>query len=138
MENTNQHNKNFNPKYIVLLLIFIFILFVAYKYISSGIDEKRQESILEEQANESLLAKEPLNQCLKNVEIVLERKSADVRSMALTSNQPKTVALCESENIKWTGKKGNCITTLDEVNIEIQRYNIQAEMDKQECYKQYK
>lgn len=136
-ENQTSIARKLNLRDVIIILVIAFVLVVAYKFISSNIDEKRQGSILQQQSNISSQAKEPLNQCLNNVEIVLQRKSASARSLAASLNEPENVAICEDENIKRTGSKGNCITTLDEVNVAIQQYTNQAELDKRECYKQY-
>ena len=139
MEKEGKSIKNFGIKHIILLLLVVFALLISYKYISSTIQEGKEKAIIQEKAGMDLREKEPLNQCLNDVETSLENMIKNTRSDAMaTNNSEAYITACEAENMKRTGEKGSCITTLDEINTEIQRLQNQAELEKQECYKRYK
>lgn len=46
----NSLAKNFNPISILLIILIAFVLFIAYKYISSGIQENKEKAVIQERA----------------------------------------------------------------------------------------
>ena len=124
---------------IIILLAITFVLLIGYKSISSGIDEQRQKSVLQEQSNLSLQAKEPLNQCINDIEEVLNRTLKNFREEFTEESKPEWKLQCENTNMAFRGNKGSCIAiTFDHLNEVIKQYTDQAKIDEQECYKRYK
>lgn len=140
-----ENNKNLleilikNKKQIIIIVVIVFVAFISYKFISSSIQENKEKAVLQEKYNLERIAKEPLEQCLGNVEDALERNIALWRDVFMKSNEPGFKAACEAVNMQYSGKKGNCSpTTLNEVNTLMQEEQNKAEIEKQECYKRYK
>ena len=144
MEKENQSSNiptlsNLGIKGIAALMVILFVLFVAYKFISSAIDKQRSESILEKKAMIDSEAREPLEQCLNNIERGMENSIALGREIFTNSREPDFKARCEAVNMQYSGKKGECSpSTLDEFNTFVQGERDKAEIEKQECYKRYK
>lgn len=130
--------KHFIPV-LILGTVSVFILLVAYKYISSSIDESRV-----------LRAKEPLNQCL---EVVDQKAEAQVRNFEYlirdlsTPGSQKQCLNADSHGNKVDDLVASGQMTIEEYcrppslrerEIEVQKIHDVAEKEKEACYKQYK
>ena len=104
------------------MILLIFILLIAYKYISSGINEQKASR-----------AREPLDQCLESIEVKLGGNITMIRDAYLETYTPEWKSQCESL------QKADCRpVSLDNLNEVIKEYRDEADAEKQVCYKRYK
>lgn len=106
-----------------IIIVSIFILLVAYKYISSGIDEQR-----------SLQAKEPLNQCLDDIDKETTIKINNYENLVRSISTPEDQAQC----LKSASEEYCRPPSFAERDAEEQAIRDKAQIDKEECYKRYK
>ena len=108
---------------ILLLSVVIFAFFVAYKYISSGIDEQRQKSILKEKNKKDLMAQEQLDQCIAQTYKNLNRKYAEALSTGADAIRQGKVS--QPTGSAWVQEQRRIADK-------------EAEIEKEECYRRYK
>lgn len=131
-------------KRIIGLVSIVFVAFVGYKFISSGIQESKEKAVLQEKYKLEQQAKEPLNQCLENIDAKLESFSRLMADTYKDINKPGEKEICERRNKSWALSQGtiynpkSCSVTLAEVFSEIELKRQELEPEKQDCYKRYK
>ncbi len=108
---------------IALLLVVMFATLIAYKYISSRIDEQRQKTILNEKYEIELRGQEQLDQCIAQTQVNLHRKYAEALQMTAD-------AIRRGEVSQPVGSA--------QLHLQEQIADKEAEAEKQECYKRYK
>jgi hypothetical protein len=114
----------------IFILTVVFVLAIAYTFISSKMDQSRQEAILREKQKISEAEKEPLERCLAYEEQSLESWKEIARGMwrAEAKECLNDSSLCRrSGDAMWN----DLSRTLDSLELE-------AETKKEECYKRYK
>lgn len=146
MENTPISWKTAATVFIVLG-----IAFVGYKYIASGIDETRQKNVLQEKQRLEELSRKPLDDCLLAVENRTKYNLELNSRLFLESNQPGWVEQCRATNAAFdqtragqglpprtpNGNECKPVTLTEIEAAKIQRQQ-EAELERQQCYKQYK
>jgi hypothetical protein len=140
MTNENQQKKGaLNFKNIVLLLIIVFVLFVAYKYISSNIQENKEKAVIQERFNITEKKEYQLSQCIKNAQDDLNTRLKIWVDFAAKTHDSAYKAQCESVNITFGGNKGDChAITTNEFEIGSQQEKDIEKKQEDECYKKYK
>ncbi|KKR30181.1 MAG: hypothetical protein UT61_C0011G0004 [Candidatus Woesebacteria bacterium GW2011_GWA1_39_8] len=136
-------------KQIIILIVVIFIAFVGYKAISSNIQENKEKAVLQEKYQLQELAKEPLNQCLENIDNETEKEIKEYKDLIRDVRTPSSQESC----LKLTGHGSNidaliaagkinlkdyCWPSYEDEEAEIQKIISEAKTEKEECYKQYK
>jgi len=122
-------------KKIIVLVVVIFLALVGYKIISSSIQENKEKAILEERAQLDQLAKEPLNQCIDEINNNAESEIKRNRELAISISSPES----QKECISSTGDKEYCKPpSFQELQIEAEQIRAKAKIDREECYKRYK
>lgn len=123
-----------NRKQVIQVAVIIFVTLIIYKYISSSIQENKEKAVLQRKYDLEQQAKEPLNQCLADVDAKMKVFSNLIMGAYKDINKPGARELCESIN----NKQGGCTMTLSEALSEIELQRQKFEPEKQNCYKQYK
>lgn len=122
---------------VVLVLAFVFILLVAYKYVSSSIQEAKEKAVIQERANVQQQAESrqqeqqqenarQLNACLvaadqKKNATILYWLNGDYMKSCNTERNINAAIFCNN-------------AAMEEVN----KAKAEAQIDKSECYKRYK
>ncbi|MSU54554.1 MAG: hypothetical protein EXS48_01805 [Candidatus Staskawiczbacteria bacterium] len=137
MQNENQPNRSFGLKGIVILLLIVFALFVAYKYIASGIQEDKEKAVIQE--------RDSVQQTGSQNTIQLQQEKSQQLNTCLTEAERKRITAV----LHWTGDyyTKNCV---NEVNIDaaifcgksvmeqVDKAKAEEQTDKQDCYDRYK
>ncbi|MFZ3011443.1 MAG: hypothetical protein WA060_00355 [Minisyncoccia bacterium] len=128
-------NNLINNKQIIITVGIIFIALVGYKIISSSIQESKEKAVLQERAQLDQLAKEPLNQCIDEINNNAENEIKRNRELALDISSPKS----QEECINFSGDKEYCKPpSFQELQVEAEQIRAKAKIDRDECYKRYK
>ncbi len=135
-----------------MLVVVIFLASVGYKIISSSIQENKERAILEEKAQLEVLAKEPLNKCIDDIETAVElnTKYNIVLSYTIFSESYRSCikppdGLGHGRKVedliasgKMTIEEYCAPPTSQEVELEKQKIRKEEQLAKDECYKRYK
>lgn len=136
-------------KKIIVLVVVVFLALVGYKIISSSIQENKEKAILEERAQLDQLAKEPLNQCINEINNNAESEIKRNRELAIDISSPESQRDCLNSdhgsnvnNLIVSGKmtlQEYCKPpSFQELQIEADQILAKAKIDREECYKRYK
>jgi len=122
---------------IIVIIILVFILLVAYKIISSHIQEEKEKAVLHERARLEALEKKPFEDCLNRA------KEEDFSARESYLNYDYTGAVTLNGN-SIPGFK-ECMTKEKDQSICVKTrhewYRWREELlqkSKDECYRQYK
>jgi hypothetical protein len=107
---------------IIGIVLAVFFLAVAYKYIASGIDEQRQKSATNDKAASTEQLRNTLSNCLAAAESNFAKKSTDWLSLYADQVRRGEKTQVEASQEMYTQK------AVDQK---------QEAADKQECYKLY-
>ena len=136
--------ENIKNKQIIILVGIIFLAFVAYKIIASNVQQSKEEAVLQKQYQLQELAKEPLNQCLDDVDKRLNNQIAIFTQSFYESYTPEYKTQCENLNSHVSStsfllNKSDCRPISQESLDKIKQEETgKAEIEKQDCYKRYK
>lgn len=136
-------------KEIIIIIVVIFLAFIGYKVISSSIQENKEKAVLQEKAQLQALEKEPLNQCIDNIDFNAAKDIKNLKDLIQETRSPESQANClqptghgsKIDALIASGKlnlQEYCWPSFEEEDAEIQKINDKALIDKEECYKRYK
>ena len=136
-------------KKIIVLIGVIFLALVGYKIISSSIQENKEKAVLEERAQLDQLAKEPLNNCIDEINSSAENEIKRNRELALDISSPESQRDCLNSDHgpkvsslvisgKMTIQEYCKPPSFQELQIEADQIRAKAKIDREECYKRYK
>jgi hypothetical protein len=135
-------------KQIIISVVIIFVAFVGYKIISSSIQENKEKAVLQEKARLEELAKEPLNQCIENIDKETAAEIKQMREIYMPSKESYEFCLQPTghgrivDDLIASGKmtlEEYCKPpSVQEIEIEAQKIRDKGQTEKEECYKQYK
>ena len=123
-------NKTIDNKKIIGIIGIVFVALVGYKFISSSIQENKEESVLEHKYNLEQLSKKPLQDCLDNIEKKLDFDIDWANGYLYPAYTSKNNILCKES-------KEFCFS-LTEVNDHIADLKKEAEQNEILCYQRYK
>lgn len=122
-------------KKIIVLVVIVFLALVGYKIISSSIQENKEKAVLEERAQLDQLVREPLNQCIDEINNNADKEITRNRELALDISSPES----QKECINFSGDKEYCKPpSFQELQIEAEQIRAKAKIDREECYRRYK
>src|SRR5688572_3499035 len=116
-------------KQILIVIGVIFLACVAYKIISSGIQENKEKAILEEKAQLEVLAKGPLNRCVEDIDRQTDIKIKNDYELFYKMATPEFQSECQKSKSADYCKP----PIIQEFNEGIQEYRDQAEKEKDSC-----
>lgn len=136
-------------KKISIVIAIIFLALVGYKIISSSIQENKEKAVLEEKAQLDQIAKEPLNNCIDQINSSAENEIKKQHDLALDLSSPESQKECLNSD---HGLKVNALIisgkmtlqeyckppSFEELQAEADQIHAKAKIDIDECYKRYK
>lgn len=128
---------------IIGLVAIVFLAFVGYKFISSSIQENKEKAVLQEKHNLKLQERNPIEQCLAEVDAKLKSWEILMGDAYKDINKPGEKEKCELSNKAWAlshpdtyvYKPESCVMSLSNLiaTNEIRRQELLPE--RQDCYK---
>jgi hypothetical protein len=146
----NKIQKFIESNKVVSTIFLVFVLATIYTIIGSGVQENKEKAVLQERARLQEVAKEPLNQCLENID---EQAKADIDSYESLVRDPVVYSDClnppagigHGSKVEGLIASGNMTLaeycrppTIDEQLAQKQKILDKAKVDKEECYKRFK
>ncbi len=129
--------KNISTTGYISIAIVVFILAIAFVFITSQIRESSQKNVYQEQLN---MKQAPLDDCLNKVQEMIDANQKFMSQIFRQAHDPKQPLFynCGAYSPSHPNPGGNDCPTLDELSAVLEKFEREIQPDKDECYRKYK